>query len=318
MARVTVSDVLDAARARLNDTDPPGGSYADNSSLLGNPAGTGPFGNAYRRLYNAIAQVGSQRIQRDFYYTLPAYTNVIDPNSIGLTDMAEPEAIRERGNLSSVSIASTSDATPIVVTTNTDHGRSTNEEVVVSGVNGTEAPRGRFFVTVLGPTTLSLNGSVTDGNAGTGGTLSWSGERFGNPIEARDEEGDEALTDRIPYCVWESNVLKFRGATTDRQLWISYWASGNPPTSTSATIGLDDCVTLLGCLTAYYLAQAKNWPQMADGFLVEAFGPKREADGSGGLLREYLNTQVRSMQRTMRKRQLFQNPRGPLSPIGIQ
>lgn len=57
-------------------------------------------------------------------------------------------------------VSGASNATPIVITTTTDHGMSTGEEVEVFGVLRNATANGIFKMTKLSATTFSLNGSA--------------------------------------------------------------------------------------------------------------------------------------------------------------
>jgi len=61
------------------------------------------------------------------------------------------------------SVTDATNATPIVITTNGDHGYSTGDSIVVSGVDGNDAANGTFVITVLTSSTFELDDSVGDG-----------------------------------------------------------------------------------------------------------------------------------------------------------
>ena len=137
------------------------GEIFTNAVLQGNP-----FPTAYRKMYDALGCIGSPRIRREFYHILPAYTSVFVPSSVGILDMAEPEFVDERQSVSSVAITATGTTSPIQVTTALPHGYSTNStEVIIAETANTQAPWGRWFVTVIDPLNFTLNGSISDGVA---------------------------------------------------------------------------------------------------------------------------------------------------------
>jgi hypothetical protein len=309
MSECTVQNALDDARARLNDTAVAGGEIFTNAVLIPHLQPT------YRELFDAMSVAQSSRILRVVYWNLPANTTLLDPvGTMGLLDFSEPQFLEERGSLSTAAIASTNTATPIQVTTSAPHGLVTGADIIISGVSGTTAPWGRWFATVLSPTTFTLNGSVSDGAAGTGGTVTWSTEKF-TGVDPITEMTDRDLSDHLLDYFWDEGALKFRGATTTRQLRITYTASGNAPTLSTQTIGIDNCLNFLGCRTAGRAANAKGWYQMADRLNREALGPQMEADGSGGLLRNFLATQVRSMQRKQIRRKPFRRTRNNFDSV---
>lgn len=70
------------------------------------------------------------------------------------------------------SINDATNASPIVITTSTAHGRSTGNIVTISSVGGNTAANGTWAITVLTATTFSLTGSTGNGAYTSGGTMS--------------------------------------------------------------------------------------------------------------------------------------------------
>lgn len=297
----TLQNVYDLTRARLGDVQVAGGEVFTNTVLQNY------FGMAWRELYQALSVTGSPRIVRYFYWILPAENQQLSPAAIGLTDFAEPEYVEERGNINFHSIVSTSNATPIVVN-DLAHGYATGQEVYLDGTSGTRAPWGRWNITVIDGNNYSLNGSVQDGSAGTGGQVATGIDQFSEVLPVRWQD-DGTQSSSLGYYLWENQLLQFRGCTEPRQLRITYLASGVPTTSPTATLGLDDCDTFLSARTASLAAQAKGWYQMANEMKTEALGPSAVADGSGGLLHIWLKTQIRLMQREQFRRRSFRERR---------
>ena len=89
----------------------------------------------------------------------------------------------------------------------------------------------------------------------------------------------------------------------------TYRASGNAPTLNTQTIGIDNCLNFLGCRTAARAAQSKGWYSMFESLTREACGQSMQADGTGGLLWNFLNLQVTAMQRKQRRRRPFRKSR---------
>lgn len=77
----------------------------------------------------------------------------------------------ERGITSVASVSGATNATPIVVTTSGAHGLATDALVTINGVQGNITANGTFPITVLSPTTFSLNGSQGTAAYTTGGTV---------------------------------------------------------------------------------------------------------------------------------------------------
>lgn len=73
--------------------------------------------------------------------------------------------------VSNLGVSGATNATPIVVTTASNHGLSTNNYVTISGVHGNSNANGTWNITVLSPTTFSLNGSTGNAAYTTGGVV---------------------------------------------------------------------------------------------------------------------------------------------------
>lgn len=87
---------------------------------------------------------------------------------------ATPGAILGQSN-APLTVSGATNATPIVITTTTDHALVTGSVVTVAGVGGNTGANGTFRVTVLTATTFSLDGSVGNGVYTSGGTVEFEG-----------------------------------------------------------------------------------------------------------------------------------------------
>jgi hypothetical protein len=297
MAVNTLEQVYVAARAYLNDQA--GNIYTD--------AFLQPhFSEPYRRMFNCLAPV-SKRIQRVVYTDLPAYTSMLIPATVGLTDFSEPEMIEARPALSPITITSTDTSTPIKVTA-TGHGLGSAGAIAngqVSNVVGAPEAWGNWFVTVIDANTFSLNGSQSQGNAGTGGYFTLQSLQQFIPVQPIDlaiQGIDGQPQSYLGQYMWNNEQLQFRGAVQTQQLRITYWASGTPPSNTGSTIGIDNCIDFLACATAANAARADGFFQLADQLKFTAFGQTQEANCVGGLLGEFIKIQVLTMQRGPQRR----------------
>lgn len=301
MATCTLQNVYDAARSTyLNDTQVTGGEVYTNAVLQG------PFGEAYRRMFNCLAGT-SKRIEKYVYVNLPAYTTALIPASHAITDMAEPEFVEERPATIPITITSTSASTPIQVTA-PNHGLPNNAEIVVSEVQNTWAPWGQWFITVVDANNFTLNGSYTDGISGSGGYCSVANQLNFVPVYPVDQAYalDGQPTQYLGVYWWGNSQFQFRGANETQQLRITYWASGAPPINPSQNLGIDNCLDFLACATAATAAkmvEASN--QLADALTFKAFGASEEAKGDGGLLGDFVKIQILTLQRTQRRRLPF-------------
>jgi hypothetical protein len=311
MSQPTTSSIFTAAQSLVGDA---AGQIATTAALL-------PFWNTvvYPEMFQAIARMQVPNIEREFYYTVPAYTTYLDPVSIGITDMGNdgPTLMEERqpGTLLPA-ISSTSNTTPIVVSFSATPGLGANSEIEINGVSGTNGPLGRWFVSPgVDSTHWVLNGSVTDGSAGTGGTAYLASGQAFTPVYAQTtwEPDNFQMGTSLGVYFWQGGVLKFVGATAPSQIHVTYWASGTAP-SNLATPLLDDCQTYSSVRLAGLFAGSKGWYSMADAYELKALGRNRTADGRDGLLRGFVLTAIRSIQRGNIQRQPFR-PKGPLVPV---
>lgn len=296
MAVCTLANVQDAARGVLNDTQVSSGEIFTNQKLQ-------PFfARAYRDMFRVLMGAGT-RVTHIVYVVLPANTTVLIPRAAPyyITDMAEPELVEQRPATNGIVLTDSSAATPIVVTTAFPHGLGSAGAVVagqISGVVGTMDPWGNWFVTIRDANSFQLNGSM----GGTAGTLGkfypQSTQQFYEvpPIDLPNQ-GLDGVTQSVNDCyLWANSQMLFRGANQDTELRITYYASGDPPTNTSTTIGIDDCLDFLSVATASFAAHSNGWYQMSESLREQAYG-RPEEDGRGGLLGKFLNIQVLALQR---------------------
>lgn len=134
---------------------------------------------------------------------------------------------------SSIAITGASNASPIVVTA-ANHGYSSGESVVISGVGGNTAANGTWIVTVLSASTFSLNGSSGNGAYTSGGTAALTARLrrgvFGSPIGAHNAGTNFLRLDDAVF-VWEADPTlvgipaSITGATNTSPIQIT--ASGH-------------------------------------------------------------------------------------------
>jgi hypothetical protein len=285
------------------------------SLLVGNPNDKTVFSNAvlqpyfnlaYPELIAAATMAQTNRVRRDFYTVVPAYTTELNPLAIGVVDMDEPELVWEAQNATIIPIATVGRNSPVQVTTQAPHGLASNAQVNAGGTLGTSSVQGRWFVTVIDSLNVTLNGSVSDGNTGTGGYLVSTGAQF-QPVISDDQTGNDnrPLSNYLETYSWVQSTFQFRGATSPVLIHVRYWINGNPPQNPAVPIGLEGCFGYLSYRVAGKAAESKGWFQLADRYTTEAIGPKREADMTGGLLRTFLASQVLRMQRQQYRRSPF-------------
>lgn len=286
-----VNSVFDDARSLLQ------GGQTSTAMGLGNGVLQTAFNQAYTEMWQAMEQLQTPRVRREFYFVVPADTSYVDPASAGITDMGEPELMYERGSLTSVQISTTDTSSPIIVATVGAHGLTTNAEVTIGQVAGTQKPCGRWFITVLTPTTFSLNGSISDA-AGSGGYATTSTERFqDHPMGWLRELQDFTPGARLGSCLWEGGVFQFNGASSAAQIRVTYLANATPPTTPTADFGVPEGATFVATRMASIMARSRGLYAYADALKLDALGPQGQADGSGGQLATFTNIYVNGMQR---------------------
>lgn len=306
MATTTLGQIYQDVRGILSDTQIASGEWFPNSyyaQATGNP---GAFGEPYRSMFSKLAG-GSKRVQRVVYIVLPPSTNVVIPSTYNIVDFAEPEMIEERPAPSSIVVTATSTTTPIAVTAPSHGlgGAGSIAEGALSGIAGTQSPWGNWFVTVVDADHFTLNGSASDGVAGTGGFFyPMSSQQFTEvtPLDLTAGGLDGQASQVLGCYLWINEMLQFRGATSAVQLRITYYASGTAPTDPNYVISIDDCRDFLSIATAANCARAKQWWVMAESLQSRAYGDPTHPE-TPSLLDLFYAKQVMADQRGPSRRQ---------------
>lgn len=303
MAVNTLQQVYDAARGYLNDA---------SSEIFSNSFLQQSFAEPYRRIFNVMGGENSKRVARATYLNFPALTNILIPANYGIMDISEPSIVEERPASAAIAITSTSATSPIVVTA-PGHGFGIGSivELTVNDVAGTFAPWGKWFGLVLSSSTFSLNGSMTDGNVGTGGSCSvWSQQRWSEvmPLDFDAQGTDGQPTQYLGTYIWREERFEFPGATGVQQLRITYFASGTPPSNPNVNINIDNCIDVLACGTASNAARSLGFYDLGSRLEVKAYGAT--PGEMGGLMLDFMQLQVSMQQRgPQRRRQPFRSRR---------
>ena len=107
-----------------------------------------------------------------------------------------------------------------------------------------------------------------------------------------------AANSTLGYWDWENHQLKFVGATEARELRLEYWgsvadfASGGGLTATALPIL--GSIDILTALTAGLAATTRSQMQLAEANGV--MGPNGISGQAGGLIRNYINIQIKAQQ----------------------
>lgn len=168
-----------SAMFRTTDTDPTG-SWDQDTSLNTPP----------------LARDGM-----DIFLQLNSYDRLVVPT-------ADDLAMQNPSNSRSVNIASSTFATPIVITTSTSHLMATGEQVTIAGHLINTAANGTWTIIVISPTTFSLTTSVGNGvgvNTGTMQSGNWNRKWWTNTL------AQSALDSSYPIVVRRFNKILLVG-----------------------------------------------------------------------------------------------------------
>jgi hypothetical protein len=155
------------------------------------------------------------------------------------------------GNISAnlpaaLAIASSTNASPIAVTTSVNHGLTTGDEVVVYQHQTNTAANGTWVAVVTGAKTLTLTGSTGNGVGGATGSLqSFSmGPTFQIPS---DGDARSAASSNVGSCALGDRTA-FLGANTGPYRVLSLWGAQVDDNATESTIQ-----------TSYTFTAAHTW-----------------------------------------------------------
>jgi len=307
----TVSQVYELARALLGDTEVPGGQLYTDQKLA-------PFfGGVYRKVFRAMSSASNPYVTDEGFYDLPANTGILDPATAGINNLDELLWIEERkpatGANVAVSAVTLADGVA-TVTTSTPHGRSVGDSVVAYNIGQvSENINGMWSLTAVSTTTkMTFGGSVITGTWTSGGNISYSDEQFRDmapTTRQRFVATSQSGSPPISQFTWMGDVIQFHPSTETRQLRITYKRSGEPPTTPSSTVGIDDSIDVLATGLAGQAAKSFGNATEGNDLLASAFGPSGGRDGTiGGLLFELLQKSVKAMQSQVWRRRAFAEP----------
>lgn len=102
------------------------------------------------------------------------------------------------------------------------------------------------------------------------------------------------MFDRLIDFTWHYDTFYFVGATTSRQLRVTYDTSGQAPTSGS--INVDGCLTFLARAAVAAVGNVKGYDEIAALNRTIAYGPRYDQGMIGGELWRLVNHRVNEMQ----------------------
>lgn len=262
MAFPTVAQCNTAAQSRAADVD---GDILTAAVLLPGIQG------AVRDLFRAFSIFDNPRIIKSVYYPLPANTTVLHPATAGISDMGEPIALYERGNITTVNVDSaTANASSLSVSTATAHGRTTGDMVTLNQLGGITGADGMFAATVVDADDLTINGLVCGGTYTSGGTVTYSAERF-SPVAslASSRQLPNDTDSRVRASAWEGDRWLLGQANAAVEIAIDYYSSATVPTGDTDVIAVDDCVDYIA-YRALAIVNMVRAPQIAQVANAEA------------------------------------------------
>ncbi len=290
-----MSDVYTATRAILGDTNVAAGEVYKDAILQPH------YQFAYSELFRAMQAAQSPRVRNESYYNLPPNTSYLNPATASIFNLGQVESVEERGQITSWSVATyTLGAGYATLTTTTPTTLVSGDVAVLFGLGGvTDDANGIWVVTVNNPSSIRLDGCVaTVTGALTGGTLSFSAEFFTQMSPVSRISGDFTPSSTLQIYAWETGVFRFPPATAVVQLRITYSLSGNAPTATTASTGIDDCLGFLSYRVAGMAAMSRGMVQRAQQYRDLSVGPNWESNQMpGGILNQLLLPGVQNMQR---------------------
>lgn len=290
----TVAQVYTATRSVLGDDQQAAGQVFTDAILQPK------YIAAYAELFRAMQGGQNPRIRQEAYFNVPINTGYLDPATAGIDSLGEIETIEERGGLTSWAVSNVVASAGTALVTSAATTLVTGNQAVLYGVGGiTEDINGIWTVTALSPTSTQLNGSTATGTYTSGGVLSYSAEEFltMSPVQ-RIDWVDRTPTSAFLCYAWERDIIRFPPADNIRQVRITYSLSGDAPTTTTASTGIDDALDFLMYRIAGLAAESKGMLTRAAIYNLRACGPKWESESiPGGLLGQLLSSGVRNAQR---------------------
>jgi hypothetical protein len=115
-------------------------------------------------------------------------------------------------------------------------------------------------------------------------------------LQQCDQLPQRGQLDRLLDFTWRFDTFWFIGATTSRDLRVTYESSGQAPTSPTATINVDGSLTFLARGAVAAIGQVKGYDELAALSRSIAYGPKYDQGIIGGELFRLVNPRVREMQ----------------------
>jgi len=116
------------------------------------------------------------------------------------------------------------------------------------------------------------------------------------PLTQWDILPQRGMFDRLLDFVWRNDTFYFIGATTQRELRVTYETSSHAPTDDGTSISVDGSLTFLAKYAAAVAGPRKGYDELAARYWADAVGPRYEEGAIGGELWRMISPRVREMQ----------------------
>lgn len=266
----TRADVTQSVLSLLGDTQASGGS-------LFTAAFQAPHLNmAYQELFTKLSLMSADRIQREGYYVLPAYTGIFTPSLAGLTNFGGPVEVRERGTVTTYAISNAVAASPAaglcrLTVAALPAAVVTGNQLEVYNVGGlSDDVNDAWSLTVNSTTSVDLNGCTATGTYTSGGVLAYSTEQWSEPLTpvASNREFPTTASSLIGTYSWQNGKMRVPTCSAARELKFLYHLSSSLPVValpvSTDSMGVDDSLAFLSNRTAQYCASSKGNPRDAE------------------------------------------------------
>lgn len=139
--------------------------------------------------------------------------------------------------------------------------------------------------------------------------LSGSTEKYRH-VEEVDKLWQRNPGDRLCEFVWRVDSFFFIGATTPRDLRITFESSGVAPTDVNTAVGIDGCQSFLANFAVGKAGRRKGYDEIAADCMEFAVGPRYSQGQIGGELWRLISAKVREMQHVQIAQRRYSADRG--------
>lgn len=233
--------------------------------------------SAYQELVSRLSAASGDKVQREMYYVLPAYTGALAPVTFGASNFGFPEEIRERSITGQYAISAVTPASPsaglcTVATSQAMPALPQGQMLEVYNPGGiSEDINSSWACTINSTTSIVLNGCTSTGTYTSGGQVVYSGVDWSDPLDPQDTTDSfppNSVGSALGMYSWQRSILRFPPCATQRELKIVFNLSGSLPVVsipvTTDSMGIDDSLNFLAYRTAQLCAASKGNPRFEE------------------------------------------------------